>query len=341
MSGFTFITPIKNVIFDKSVKKKQLQIDRVLLVSKQRLPYIRKKLNISKPLSKLKFRDKVAPSFLSMHNTYAIIRSTNVDKESYKVFFSMVKDAINILSLGELGWSKRQSHSLPLIHSFNDVGRYDYMIINNDQPVHFPGWSLYGNIMPLYISSRWYNYHRHAFFLKLLKIINKDIFIEKSWYDTIYRTTIIAGQSQSSKDLVHAFLCNIMVLEALLTKQGDKYLNILPKRIENFIGWVGYWTTENYEEKIRELYKKRCKIIHDCNYSDLSVEDLLFSDDLILNVFDNIINHIDIFKSKDDILDFTKKIEAEHILGINSKTSPKSLRFFHRTYTDKDKEKIY
>ena len=341
MSGFTYITPIPNLLFHKTIKKKELRIGRVIFVAQTRLPYIRKQLKILKPLSQLEYRDKIDPDFLKKYKTYAIIRSASADKSTPKEFFTLVKDALNILALSELGWSKRHQHSLPMIHSFHDVGRYQYIVIDNNQPRHFPGWALYGNISEFVIDNRWERYHKQGFFFKLLKIINNEKEINNTWKKNIIRASIMAGQSQSSKDLVQAFLYNMIVLESLLTKQGDKYTDVLPKRIESFIGWVGYWDTENYEKRINEIYSIRCKVVHDCNSSDLSIEHLLFSDDLVLNVFDNIINHIDYFKTKEELILFSDKIEAEHFLGIKSKTRPKTLRSIHRTYTNKDKESIF
>jgi hypothetical protein len=54
----------------------------------------------------------------------------------------------------------------------------------------------------------------------------------------------------------------------------------------------------------------------------------------------NIINNIKLFKSKDDLRTFSKKVEAENILGIKSKVRPKKLLYRHGLYSKKDYEEI-
>jgi len=150
----------------------------------------------------------------------------------------------------------------------------------------------------------------------------------------------MVGQSQCSNDLAQAFLWNMIVLEMLLTERGDKYPEILPKRIEAFLGWVGYWSVDNYEQRIKDVYKKRCRFVHDGNRDQIEVSDLLFTDDLLLNLLANLVTHPKVFSSKDDVIKFADKVEAEHTLGINTKVRPKTLRFFSHSYTDEDLQEI-
>ncbi len=188
----------------------------------------------------------------------------------------------------------------------------------------------------------WSKYQSRHYFFKLLNIINNNINIKLSseWCNTIKRASILVGRSISSKDISYAFLQNMIVIEMLLTEQGDKYSDVLPERIESFIGWTGYWKTNDYSNKIKYLYKLRCEIVHDGKYDNIKVEDLLFSDEIIFNLFNNMIRNINIFKSKKDLISFSKKVQAEHILGINSKVRPKTLSFTQKSYDKKDLEEI-
>jgi hypothetical protein len=133
-----------------------------------------------------------------------------------------------------------------------------------------------------------------------------------------------------------SFLWNMIALETLLTKQTDKYTDALPKRVEAFLGWIGFWETENYEQRIREAYQKRCIFVHSGNNSTITKQDILFTDDLLLNLLYNITKFYRIFKSKNDIIEFADKVEAEHKLGIRSKVRPKKLMFISRKYSEKD-----
>ena len=171
-------------------------------------------------------------------------------------------------------------------------------------------------------------------------MINGEYKIEKYWKETIRNAAVYIGKSWSTKNINDAFLFNVIALETLLTENHDKYRAELSSRIKSFIGWVGYWSTENYENRINEIYTKRCKLVHEGRFDLINADDVLFTDDLLFNNIDNIINHIILFNSKEKIIEFSKKIEAEHLLGIKGKTRPKTIRFMHKNYNDKDKQEI-
>ena len=63
---------------------------------------------------------------------------------------------------------------------------------------------------------------------------------------------------------------------------------------------------------------------------------LLFTDDLLFNILVNIVKHIDIFRSKEQIIRFSKKVQAEHLLGRKSRVRPKKLVMISRRYRHKD-----
>lgn len=333
---------MSNILFSKEYRQKEFKIGRVTFISIKRLHSIRKKIGIQNPLSQYKFIREIDPKSLSKCETFAIIRFNNSSQELREEVFNEINDALNILALSELGYCKRYEHTLPLNHGFNEKSNLSYYSIGYDNISNFWGFRKQGNIRPFEFDNGWSDYHKKGFFFKLVKIINKEILVSNGkWNKTLKRCAIMAGQSQSSKNLVQAFLWNMIVLEGLLTKHGDRHSKALPKRIESFIGWVGFWETDNYQDKIKEIYQKRCDIVHDCNYSNLEIKDLLFSDDLVLNVLDNIINHITLFQSKEDLIKFTDKVEAEHVLGIKGKTRPKTLKMFIRTYKDFDLRYFY
>ena len=162
-----------------------------------------------------------------------------------------------------------------------------------------------------------------------------------SWRKDIVNAAILAGKSQQCRELPTAFLCNMFAIETLITQQGDKYSNDIPLRIESLLGWVGFWETDKYEERIRELYKKRCALVHQGNLKVVNIEDLLISDDLILNLFVNLISNLKLFPKKEALIDFADKVDCERRLCVKSKVRPKSLQVIQRTYTDADKKKLW
>jgi len=84
-------------------------------------------------------------------------------------------------------------------------------------------------------------------------------------------------------------------IESLLTKQGHKYTDILPRRIEAFIGWVGYWDDNSYNARIKSVYLNRCQYVHDGNDSHIEIKNLL------LNILLNLLSHHKIFNSKEEL----------------------------------------
>jgi hypothetical protein len=132
----------------------------------------------------------------------------------------------------------------------------------------------------------------------------------------------------------------MIAIELLLTQQGDFYNSALPERAEAFIGWSINWKRLNYRDRISDAYRKRCGFIHAGNREAITIKDVLFTDDIILNLLVNIVKNTDIFYSKKQLIDFSEKVKAEHLLGIKSKVRPQSLQFVNLQYIRDDYDKI-
>jgi hypothetical protein len=89
---------------------------------------------------------------------------------------------------------------------------------------------------------------------------------------------------------------------------------------------LAFWEEEDYKGRIRELYRKRNDLIHQGRRDRITHEDLAFTDHLLVNLLANLVN-LPIFNSKDAVIDFSKKLEAERILGVKPRVRPKDLRF--------------
>lgn len=147
---------------------------------------------------------------------------------------------------------------------------------------------------------------------------------------------ILASKSQSTDDLAQAFLLNVIALETILTAEGDSIQDALPAPAEALLGWVGFWEMDQYTERIRDLYRKRCRLVHDGRLDDITVEDLLFSDDLLFNLLLNLARHPSIFCDTDSIRRFAEKVQAERSLGIRSRLRPTTLSLFSQQYSPQD-----
>jgi hypothetical protein len=247
-----------------------------------------------------------------------------------------IREELSIISLSQLGFSKRRSNSFPQISQENPSGKRNFLILNSEDNSWMQSNQRVGKHGALVLDEDWKKFHSGLFFLKLIKIIRKEIEVQNSWLEELRNAAILAGQSQCTVNISQAFLWNMIALELLLTKSGDRCKETIPERAEAFLGWIGFWREENYVNRIKDVYKKRCDFVHEGNGRSITLDDLFFTDTLLLNLFVNIICHINIFQSKQDIIDFSQKVEAEHILGVKSKIQPKTLRFLKPNYTEYD-----
>lgn len=332
-----FIVPVSGVILTKHVGN-EFRIKRVLLISQEKLPRIRKRLGIPQRISDIK--KHYSTEFFDSAHTFAVMWHSGKPSEFKSKCLRIVRDELAILAVSQLGYSKRRSGSCPAIKGEPTMAKINHLLLCTEDSRRMMEARLTGKIDNLVLHGHWRRYHREAFFLKLLRILNNELQVSNNWRDDLERAAILIGQSQCSSDVAQSFLWNMIALELLLTEQGDKYTDVLPKRIEAFLGWVGFWDTDNYAERITEVYRKRCTFVHDGERENITIEDLLFTDDLLYNLLLNLVHHIERFSSKQAVIDFSRQVEAEHILGIRPRVRPKTLTFVSRRYSPKDYEEI-
>jgi hypothetical protein len=329
--------PIANLSIEKDGIGQEHQVDRVTFIDAKKLPYIRKKLGIPMKISTLRNKHKtILGGILTKSDTYAIIRFTGrLETEEAKTL-NRIREELSILSLSQIGYAKRRSNFAPTIAREHGVGITEYFAINSNDATLMSSFRLRGKVGPLVLNKKWKYFQNKAFYFKLLRIIRGEIGVARQWKNDLRNAAIMAGQSQCMIDLPQAFLWNMIAIELLLTHQGDKYAKELPKRAEAMLGWVNYWSDDDYESRITDLYNKRCELVHNGVRENILIDDLLFTDDLILNLFTNIVSHIDIFCSKEALIAFSEKVKAEHILGVKPKVRPKTFKYFKHEYTKYD-----
>ena len=329
--------PISNLSIEKDGLAQEHQVDRVTFIGAAKLPYKRKKLGIPMRISTIQNKYKtIVDDMLKTNNTYAIIRFNGCIEDEETKILARIREELSILSLSQIGYAKRRSNFAPSIAREHSVGITEYFVVNSNDSSLMSSLRLRGKVGPLVLNRRWKHFQQKAFYFNLLKIIRGEIGVARQWKEDLRNAAIMAGQSQRIIDLPQAFLWNMIALELLLTQQKDKYAKELPKRAEAMLGWVNYWRDDDYEIKINDLYQKRCELVHGGVRENILIDDLLFSDDLLLNLFINIVGHIDIFRSKKELIGFSEKVHAEHILGVQPKVRPKSFKYFKREYTEFD-----
>ncbi len=333
-----FITPVGNLVLTDAVNR-EFRVNDVLFIDGKKLSRIRRRLGISTTISELK-KSPPEREFFESSQTFAIVKQSGKPTEIKNQFFRSVRDALAILALSQLGYAKRRSTGYIGLLGEHELTRVEYLFLNTSNAAKGGGSRLTRSPHVLRLDGLWKRYQQEMFFTKLLRILSGEIKVSRNWRDDLRRASILIGQGINSNDVPTSFLWNMIALELLLTRQGDKYPDALQKRSEAFLGWIGFWSTENYEERIEQLYQKRVRLVHYGDREAISKQDLLFSDDLLLNLLINIVNYSNIFTSKGKIVDFAERVEAEHKLGLKSKVRPKKLIFTSRRYTKQDLDEV-
>lgn len=334
--SWLFMTPVANLVLGKAVDR-EIRIDRVLFMHPDRLHRVRKRLGIRCRISELHDMWK---ELLHEGKTVALVRHSGTPRELKAKCFRLVKDELAILASSQLGYAKRRfARQVGLAGEFQ-LGRVSHLFLNRHNKLATGGGALTTSPHYLELDEHWKRWQRQAFFFDLLKILQKNTKVAEQWRGALRQASILVGRSLNTNDTPAAFLWNMIALESLLTVRGDKYLDVLPERLEAFLGWAGFWRTRKFEERIREAYKVRCKLVHNGEFDCVTKELLLFTDDLALNVLINLTKHAGIFGNKQSVISFADKVKAEHLLGIKTKVRPKSFIMVSPRYTKEDYEEI-
>lgn len=334
--SWIYIVPIYNLEISSDLDG-EFTLGRVKFVSNKKIPHITKRLGISLCYKKILQAD-YEKDFFNSAKTFAFYSFSGNPKEEKIKCRLVVDNMISVLSISQLGYCTRRNNSQ---FGFNDVRIFSQnFCVQRDSETRVFNFTNEVKVLPFILNKEWRDFHKNFFFFKLCKILfpndEKGKKLDNSWKETILRAAVIIGKSIQSRDLSSCFIWNMIVVEMLLTMQGDKYTDALPKRVEAFVGWVkGFEDTKN-NEVINDLYKKRCAFVHDGNTAKIEIKDLLFLDDLVFNLFLNIANHINIFPNKKAIVSFSEKIQAEKLLGIKSKMIPKTFKFMKRHWDEDD-----
>jgi len=335
------VVPVTRLILTAAVQR-EFRVERVVFVDSAKLPRIRRRLGIPYRISEIKKRDPHSESFWGSSDTFAVVRHSGRPEDVKNEVIRLVRDELSLLALSQLGYAKRRHSSYPAVRGEDIGGVVDRVLIETEgeRHINFSHRSVQ-RLSPLVLDGTWVRFQRSVFFADLLKILNGTIEVARSWKQRLRRAALLAGQSQCADDIAQAFLWNMMALETVLPQPDTrKYREALTRYGEAFLGWVGFWQVDDYETKIGVAYSKRNHLVHRGERDSISIADLLFTDDLLLNILLNLVKHIDRFRSRQDVVDFAKKVEAEHILGVKHQVRPETLQFISRKYTEEDYRRI-
>lgn len=249
-----FLTPVGNLILTNSVNK-EFKINRVLFVDQKKLPRIRKRLGLNARVSEIK-KSTIHTDFFDRANTYAVMRTKGRPVDLETECFRTIRDALSILALSQLGYSKRRFTGQLSLLGEHEVPSVEHFFLNKNDSSKLTKAQLTKNPSPLILDERWNKFQKQMFFTNLMKILSKERHVAPNWREDLRKASTLVGQSINSNDVSTSFLWNMIALELLLAKSGDKHSDILPKRAEAFLGWIGFWQTQNYKNGSTKCTKR-------------------------------------------------------------------------------------
>jgi len=323
--NWTILVPISNLELTKKIKN-EIKIDKVTFIASKKIPYINKKLG-----SNIKLKDVLKKLFklqrdeISKYKTFAILRLAGTPSDIKERSLSIIRDELAILSVSQLGYSNRNNKKSPSISKESPNASSSSFMLSDDNWINYN--KILSNRGPLVLDEVWYSFNKKVFFYNLLKIFRDKNCVKDKWKKNIKNAVVLAGQSQSSKDIPQSFLWNMISLETLITSQNEKQSEKLVERIGALISWQEDWENLEFDSKIKDVYKLRCNFVHDGKREKIKMEHVHFTDILLLNVLTNILYNLDYFTSKKKFIEFSEILKAENFLGIKHKKILKKRKF--------------
>jgi len=322
------MAPVGALVLTDAVDR-EFRVLRVTFVHRDRLPRVRTRLGLSATVSEIK---RTIPDwdFFDSAPAFAVMKQTGDDPEKVRnQCLKVIREELSILTLSKLG-NRRNRMGPVVLAGENTRSQVAFLAVNSrDGTDQFRHPAL--PTSPSYhmaLHRRWKNYQDRFFFTRLLKILQGETKVCREWRQELHRASLMIGESLGANDLLKSFVWNWTALEMLLIRHSSEARETLPKRAEAMLGWAtAYWQHDGYEDRIKGVYRKRNNLIHQGQRSTISKKDLAFTDHLLFNLLNNLVNHPNLFGSKDDVIAFSERLEAERVLNIKPRVRPKTLRF--------------
>lgn len=179
--------------------------------------------------------------------------------------------------------------------------------IQTDGTAFCGNWNQRGFLHPFVLDAAWHQAITQSGIIDLFARID-DNTLSADWRRQIRSGAAMLGRSLMSLDLADAFLLDVIGLETLLTRQrnpqtnrGERNGTVLSKRIKGMTGWHLRTARPNYQNEITSIHGVRCEIVHDSDYSNLTVELLLQADMYLANSLLNIVKLPAVFPDKNTL----------------------------------------
>jgi hypothetical protein len=158
----------------------------------------------------------------------AIIHHTGKPNELSDECLRMVREESLILTVSQLGYARRSSVGHVGLYGEVVSQGIEYLFLNREDTTFTGTSAMTTGHQGLDADGHWRKWQEKFFFVHLLRILHKKTPVAPSWRECLKKAAILVGKSLSTYDIPDAFLWNMIALELLLTRQGDKYTDAMP-----------------------------------------------------------------------------------------------------------------
>jgi hypothetical protein len=326
-----FIFPISHLKLTPSVNN-ELAIGNVTFITLSKLYRNRKKFGILDTIKEIRQYASIDETLNGFGETLALVKKRGEEKLARKDAEKEVNEKLLILSVSQFFYNRGIQISKPCI-SKNNFYSVQSIRLNLHKKSAGSSYDARGTRLPLVLDADWVRVNKFYYFFKLIKHLKKEKRLFNSWEQSLYRSLVLAGKSINEEDVAQAFLLRMIAIESVII--GDiKHQETFVNFFKALIGWSLDWETKSFEEEIKKIYVKRSRYVHNGKADEITEEDLLFTEVLILNLYNNIFRNIKHFDSKEKLKELIDTSNAIDTLGLKDKRRiflPKGLKYSFKT----------
>jgi hypothetical protein len=335
--NWIFMFPVGNVLLHEDVGH-EFKVDRVTFVHRDKLPPEVKKTT--------RRRD-----FFESAGTFAVVRGAGTPDKVERQCLELVREESSILALSQLGFANRRQMRPIVPVGEVSIPYTSFLAVSSLDETRSFGkpFRTLPPVLELGLDGPWKNYQDKIFFTNLLKILRRETQVQVGWRKDLRRASLMVGESIAANDLLKSFVWNWVALETLLTHRREKGTwETLPKRVGALLYWVFYSEREGdkektkigydrmtkmYDDRIRDVYKKRNGLLHNGERDYIVDKDLEFTDHLLVNVLTNLVRFPQLFCSKAEVIKFADEIEKNRSQSVSPRERPANFMFVGSFYT--------
>lgn len=173
-------------------------------------------------------------------------------------------------------------------------------------------------LIPLRVDGFWIAAERTHRFMKASEAFLSDTAIASSWLKAVLCAFRLFGEGYMEHDAQQAILSNMIALDLLLFENGERkrsQLGLLSAVLDWVRAYAPPGTNWANRAAMEKLLDDRNKLVHEGYCKDLTLDELLLSDDVVGNLLHLIIRNRQTIRNKKQLREFAKRESARMTLG--------------------------